>query len=54
MKLWYAMFILSFITIYGSLSLLVLGSLVYEKVRTLRDNRHPKPLGRGKPGPCAC
>jgi hypothetical protein len=54
MKLWYAMFILSFITIYGTLSLLVLGSLVYEKVRTSRDNRRFRPLGGGKPGSRAC
>ena len=54
MKLWYAMFILSFITIYGTLGLLVLGGVVYEKVRTSRDNLRPKPLGRGTPGPCAC
>lgn len=54
MKLWYAMFILSFITIYGTLSLLVLGSLVYEKVRTSRNNRCLRPLGSGKPGPCSC
>jgi hypothetical protein len=52
MKLWYAMFIFSFITIYGTLSLLILGSLVYEKVRTSRDSRRLRPLGRGKPSPC--
>jgi hypothetical protein len=54
MKLWYAMFILSFIMIYGTLSLVVLGSVVYEKVRTSRDNRRFRPLGRGKPGPSSC
>ena len=52
MKLWYAT--LSFITIYRTLSLLVLGSLVYEKVRTSRNNRRLRPLGSGKPGPCSC
>ncbi|MFQ6674604.1 MAG: hypothetical protein ACE5GH_07470 [Fidelibacterota bacterium] len=41
MKLWYTMFILTFIMVYGSLSLTLLGSWAYAKARALRGARRP-------------
>ena len=45
MKLWYTMFILTFIILYGTLSLAILGSWAYETDRGLRVRR---PLSRRK------
>ncbi|MGH7381818.1 MAG: hypothetical protein ACREKR_06245 [Candidatus Methylomirabilales bacterium] len=39
MKLWYTMFILTFIILYGTLSLAILGSWAYETARGLRVRR---------------
>ncbi len=39
MKLWYTMFILSFIIIYGTLSITLLGSWAYERVKAFRGVR---------------
>jgi hypothetical protein len=38
MKLWHTLFISTFVVIYGSLSLLLLGGWVVERVRVLRDS----------------
>ncbi len=38
MKLWHTLFIAAFITIYGTLSLVVLGSWVVERIRGLRES----------------
>ena len=43
MKLWYTMFILTFIILYGTLSVVILGSWAYETARALRGRR---PLSR--------
>ena len=45
MKLWYTLFILTFIVLYGTLSVAILGSWVYETARGLRGRR---PLSRRK------
>jgi len=39
MKLWHTMFILTFIILYGTLSVAILGSWVYEKARALHGRR---------------
>ncbi|MGH7909772.1 MAG: hypothetical protein ACRENW_07995, partial [Thermodesulfobacteriota bacterium] len=39
MKLWYTMFILTFIILYGTLSVAILSSWVYEKARALHGRR---------------
>ncbi len=41
MKLWYTIIILTFIMVYGSLSLALLGSWAYAKERDLRDALRP-------------
>ena len=41
MKLWHTIFILTFIVVYGTLSLALLGSWTYEKARSLRGVRRP-------------
>lgn len=41
MKLWYTIIIPTFIMVYGSLSLTLLGNLAYAKARALRDARRP-------------
>ncbi len=41
MKLWYTIIIPTFIMVYGSLSLTLLGSWAYAKARALRDARRP-------------
>lgn len=46
MKLWYTMFILTFIVLYGTLSVAILGSWVYETARGLRVRR-PLPHRKG-------
>jgi hypothetical protein len=43
MKLWYMLFILTFIMLYGSLSIVILGSWAYETAKVLRVRR---PLSR--------
>jgi len=48
MKLWYTMFILTFIILYGTLSVAILGSWVVEKSRALwRSHRAPSRRFRG-------
>jgi hypothetical protein len=37
MKLWHNIFIMSFIVLYGSLSLVILGSWIHEAAEVLRD-----------------
>ncbi len=39
MKLWHTMFILTFIVLYGTLSVAILSSWVYEKARALHGRR---------------
>ena len=39
MKLWYTIIIPTFIMVYGSLSLTLLGNWAYAKARALRDDR---------------
>jgi hypothetical protein len=39
MKLWYMLFILTFIILYGTLSVAILGSWAYEAARGLRVRR---------------
>ncbi len=41
MKLWYTIIILTFIMVYGSLSLTLLGNWAYAKAGALRDARRP-------------
>jgi hypothetical protein len=41
MKLWYTIIILTFIMVYGSLSLTLLGNWAYAKARALRGARRP-------------
>ena len=41
MKLWYTIIILTFLMVYGSLSLALLGNWAYEKVKYLRSARLP-------------
>jgi hypothetical protein len=41
MKLWYTMFILTFIVIYGTLSITLLGSWAYERVKAVKGAWHP-------------
>jgi hypothetical protein len=36
MKLWYTMFILTFMMVYGTLSLALLGGWAYERVKSFR------------------
>jgi hypothetical protein len=45
MKLWYMLFILTFIMLYGSLSIAILGSWAYETAKVLRVRR---PFSRRK------
>lgn len=45
MKLWHAIMIVSFLLVYGSLSLLLLGSWVGDLVRDFRMGQ-PSPTGR--------
>ncbi len=49
MKLWYTMFIFTFIMIYGTLSFALLGSWAYAKVGSLRVVRRPPASRKGKP-----
>lgn len=37
MKLWHSIFILTFIVLYGSLSLVFLGSWIYEAAKVVKD-----------------
>ncbi len=39
MKLWHTIFVVSFITIYGSLSVMFLGTWIYEAAKVLTDTR---------------
>lgn len=48
MKLWYTMFILTFIILYGSLSVVLLGSWAYETARSLRGTPGSPVRGTGK------
>lgn len=41
MKLWYTLFILTFIMVYGALGLGLLGNWAYETARSLRNIRRP-------------
>ncbi len=41
MKLWYTIIILTFIMVYGSLSLTLSGNWAYAKAGALRDARRP-------------
>ena len=45
MKLWYTLFISTFIVTYGTLSLVLLGGWIVERVRVLRDS-HRRPFLR--------
>ena len=42
MKLWYTIFISTFIIIYGTLSLALLGGWVVERVKVLRDSHRAR------------
>ena len=41
MKLWHTIFILTFIVVYGTLSLALLGSWTYKRVKSLRNFHRP-------------
>lgn len=41
MKLWYTVFVLSFITIYGTLSAVLLGSWIVRVAKNFRETRQP-------------
>lgn len=41
MAFWHAMFILTFIIVYGTFSITLLGSWAYERVKSLRRARRP-------------
>jgi len=47
MKLWHTLFIAAFITIYGTLSLVVLGGWVVERIRVLRHSLRRPCLRKG-------
>jgi len=42
MKLWHGLFILTFIIIYGTLALAVLGSSIYQTARSFVGHRSDK------------
>lgn len=48
MKLWHAMFILTFIMVYGTLSLALLGSWTYESAKSLRNAPRPSACSKGE------
>ncbi|MGH7253741.1 MAG: hypothetical protein ACREIE_08085, partial [Nitrospiraceae bacterium] len=47
MRLWHTIFIATFITIYGTLSLVLLGGWVVERVRVLGDSHGRPTLRKG-------
>lgn len=50
MKLWYSIFIATFVAVYGTLSLALLGSWVHETAKALRDSRRRSPSRAGTAG----
>lgn len=42
MKLWYTIFISTFIIIHGTLSLVLLGGWLVKRARVLRDSHRPR------------
>lgn len=49
MKLWYTMFIMTFLVVYGTLSVALLGNWAYERVKSLRGTGHHRAHKKGKP-----
>lgn len=49
MKLWYTMFIMTFLVVYGTLSIALLGHWAYERVKVLRGTGHRGAWKKRKP-----
>jgi hypothetical protein len=41
MKLWYTLFVVSFITVYGTLSVVLLGSWIVRVAKSFRGTHQP-------------
>lgn len=49
MKFWYTMFIMTFLVVYGTLSIGLLGHWAYERVKVWRGTGHHRARKKRKP-----